>query len=101
MNICSNFLIFNSDASSHQRLCETAFFTDVDFMGVLFIICAAHLNGIVLIFKWRSMFTNLFPLQFWDPRNKPRCRFYGRPLNHLCCTSQRYGSHFQVATLVY
>jgi len=27
MIICSNFPIFNSNASSHQRLCETAIFT--------------------------------------------------------------------------
>ena len=44
---------------------------DVDFMGVLIIICAAHLNGMVLIFKWRSIFTNLCPMQFWGPKNKP------------------------------
>jgi hypothetical protein len=44
---------------------------DVDFMGVLIIIFAAHLNGMVLTFKWRSIFTNLCPMQFWGPRNKP------------------------------
>jgi hypothetical protein len=43
---------------------------DVDFMGVHFIICAAHLNGMVLVFKWRDIFTNLCPLQLLGPRNK-------------------------------
>jgi hypothetical protein len=48
---------------------------DVDFMGVIFLICAAHLNGTVSILIFYSHFSETYlltlsPPQLWGPRNK-------------------------------